>query len=383
MLRRIDAVIAGAGISGLTVARGLAEKGKKVIVVERGSTIGGHCYDYVNDHGILIQPYGPHIFHTNNRGVWDFLSRFTEWNPYHHSVGGYIDGQLIPIPFNLNTLHKLLPQQLGQRIEEKLLKAFPLGTRVPILKLRESDDEDLQFLAEYVYEKIFLNYTLKQWGGKRPEELDSSVSSRVPVVISRDDRYFDDTYQGIPLKGFSVLMQQMADHPNIHLLLNTDVHELIKIEDKKLLLNGHSFDGHYIHTGPIDELFDCCYGNLPYRSLKIEFESFPYEGSYQDKGVVNYPNNYDFTRITEFKHFQRNRVNQHTTIGREYPQPYIKGKNQPFYVIDNAENRRLYGLYKTAAERVSNLVCLGRLGEYRYYDIDEAVEVALQVAQEL
>lgn len=383
MFNAVDAVVAGAGISGLTAARRLAEKGLKVLVVEETRKIGGHCHDFVNDHGILVQPYGPHIFHTDNTEVWDFLSRFTQWFPYNHRVGGFIDGQLIPIPFNLNTLHALLPLSLASQIEEKLLKNFSLGDRVPILKLRESEDEDLQFLARFVYEKIFLNYTLKQWGGKRPEDLDEGVSARVPVVISRDDRYFDDQYQGIPLKGYTRLLENMADHPNIHLLLNSNVNDLISLKDGLTWMNGKPFLGQYIYTGPIDDLFKGCYGELPYRSVEINFESFPYTGSYQSQGVVNYPNNYDFTRITEFKHFQRNPVHSYTTICREYPKEYIKGENPPFYVIDNKDNRALYLRYKDLANQFANIHCLGRLGEYRYYDMDQAVEMALGLTEKI
>ncbi|MBF9014423.1 MULTISPECIES: UDP-galactopyranose mutase [unclassified Oceanispirochaeta] len=383
MFNSIDVIVAGAGISGLTAARKLADEGKKVLVIEAKRKIGGHCHDFINDHGILVQPFGPHIFHTDKQRVWDFLSRFTEWFSYHHTVGGFIDGQLIPIPFNLNTLHALLPASLSNKIEEKLLKQFSLGERVPILRLRESEDEDLQFLARFVYEKIFLNYTLKQWGGKRPEDLDDSVSARVPVVISRDDRYFDDQYQGIPLKGFSPLLENMADHPNIHMLLNTDASKMVTLKEGKTWLNNKLFTGQYIYTGPIDELFHSCHGELPYRSTRIVFESFPFEGSFQKKGVVNYPNNYDFTRVTEFKHFQRNPVNSYTTVCREYPTPYIKGVNNPFYVIDSEENRALYQKYQDDVKGYNNIHTLGRLGEYRYYDMDDAVQAALSLTEGL
>ena len=383
MFRKLDVIVAGAGISGLSAARLLADQGKRVLVVEKRRNIGGHCYDYFNDYGILVQPYGPHIFHTSLNDVWSFLSRFTEWNHYQHKVGGFIDGKTVPIPFNLNTLEKVFPRMTAARTEEKLLNTFSLGSRVPILTLKESGDKDLHQLADFVYENVFLNYTLKQWGGMRPEDLDPSVSARVPVVVSRDDRYFTDTYQGIPLKGVSRMMKSMVDHPNIHVLLNTDVSDLVRVSRSGIEMDGHSFKGKYIHTGPIDGLFEYRLGELPYRSLRLEFESFPCNGTYQSSGVVNYPNNYDFTRITEFKNFQRNPVLGHTTICREYPEDYRRGINHPFYVVNNEDNQKLYRRYRSLSNNIPNLFCLGRLGEYRYYDMDKAVLAAISLVSKL
>lgn len=383
MFHKMDAIIAGAGISGLTAARKLAESGKQVIIVEKSKAIGGHCYDYVNEHGIFVQLYGPHIFHTDKKDIWDFVSRFTEWYPYQHKVGVVIDGKMVPIPFNLNSLHSLFPDKMATRLEEKLLETFPYGNRVPILELNKTNDEDMNYLAEFVYEKIFLNYTIKQWGGKRPEELDSSVTSRVPVVISKDDRYFSDAYQGIPKNGFTKMMKNMVDHPNIHLLLNTDIMDVVELSDQKIIIDDREYKGELIYTGPIDELFDYKYGDLPYRSVKMTFENVKTDGLYQPLAVVNYPNNYNFTRITDLKQFQQEPNNSYSTLLKEYPQEYNRGENRPFYVIDNEYSQKCYSDYKKDVDKITNLTCLGRLGEYRYYDMDDAVEAAMNCVNSL
>jgi UDP-galactopyranose mutase len=381
VINNIDVVIAGAGLSGLTAARALADDGKKVLVIEKNTQVGGHCYDYLNDKGILVQKYGPHIFHTKKKSVWNFMSRFTDWYYYHHEVKGLMDGQMVPIPFNLNSITSLFPRILAEKLESKLLEKYPLGSRVPILELKKSEDEDLQFLAQFVYEKIFLNYTAKQWGGKKPEELDSAVSARVPVLVSKDNGYFQDPYQGIPMKGYTKLMERMADHQNIHLLLNTRAEEVVEIKDGKIFIGGKTFSGKYIFTGPVDQLFGECYGELPYRSVDMKMETFAQEGYNQETGVVNYPNNYDFTRITEFKHFQRDSTMGYTTLCREFPQEYVKGKNAPFYIVNNKDSQELYEKYKALEDGVKNLYCLGRLGEYKYYNMDEAVASGLKLVE--
>ncbi|WP_456431664.1 UDP-galactopyranose mutase [Nitratifractor sp.] len=372
-------LIIGAGLSGMVLAERIAsQRNEKVLLVDRRDHIGGNCYDEKNEANILIHKYGPHLFHTDNKAVVDYLSAFTEWEVYNHKVLAYIDGREVPIPFNFNTLYKVFPPELAQKLEQKLLAAYPYNSKVPILELKQSADEDLQFLADYIYEKIFVNYTAKQWGMK-PEEIDGAVTARVPVFVGRDDRYFNDTYQMLPKQGYTAMFRNMLDHPNIKLMLNTDFKEICELKDGKFYLFGQPFDGQVIYTGQIDELFAYQFGELPYRSVRMEFETLSRRW-YQDAATVNYPNQYAFTRITEFKHIHpidRDR----TTILKEYPEPYVIGKNTPYYPVFTDENQRKYAQYKDLAAQIPNLTLVGRLAEYRYFDMDDAIENALHVYQ--
>jgi UDP-galactopyranose mutase len=269
-------------------------------------------------------------------------------------------------------------ESLARRIEKKLLKKYSYNSKVPILKLKEEDDEDLKFLADYIYQKVFLNYTAKQWGMK-PEDIDPEVTSRVPVYISRDNRYFTDKYQAIPTEGYTKIFERMLDNPNIKLMLNTDFKEVIKIdlENGKIYFFGQEFKGKLIFTGMIDELFEYKFGELPYRSLDLRFETLDKDW-FQEVATVNYPNDYDFTRITEFKHIHPVDVNK-TVILKEYPKQYKAGKDIPYYPVFTKENRELYSKYKELAEKFENLVLVGRLAEYKYYDMDDIVKRALEV----
>lgn len=376
-------VIVGAGYAGSIIAERIAtELNAKVLVIEQRSHIGGNAYDRFDEQGVLVHEYGPHIFHTSSKEVWDYLSRFTEWHHYEHLVLASIDGKEVPLPFNLNAIDLLFPHYVAQRLEEKLVSKMGYNVKVPILKLRQSDDEDLRFLAEYVYEKVFLGYTLKQWG-IRPEELDPTVTGRVPVYISRDNRYFQDPYQGLPKRGYTEMFKRMLKHPNIKLMMNTSYQEVLTIDEetKKVQLFNQPFEGQLIYTGKIDEFFNYQYGDLPYRSLRFEFETYQQE-NYQSVGQKNYPNNYDFTRITEFKHLTGQKSGA-TTIAREYPIAYEKGENIPYYSIISEENLDKYKKYKRLAEHFLNVHFVGRLAEYRYYDMDAVVATALKTYRKL
>ena len=382
MFNNIDVIIIGAGPAGIVCARQAAEKGHRVLVVEQKQHIGGHCYDFLNEDGIYIHKYGPHIFHTDNRSVWNYLSDFTNWYNYSHEVKGMIDGVLVPIPFNLNSMEKLFSPVLFKKLETELIKEYGFDTRVPILELRKKEDKDVQFLAEYIYNKVFLNYNLKQWGA-RPEDLDPEVSGRVPIVISRDDRYFHDRYQGIPSGGYTAMFQKILDHPDIHLILNTHGSEIVTVEDGRLLIDGAVFEGKVIHTGAIDELFDCIHGELPYRSLRRVFRNLD-EPYYQKASVINYPNDYDFIRIAEFKYFQQNHSEiSKSVICKEYPVQHIKGENNPYYVIKNQATAEKYKKYTFEAEKIKNLHMLGRLAHYQYYDMDQVVGEALELCSRI
>lgn len=372
-----DVVIIGAGFAGAVLAERLAsQQNKKVLLVDKRQHVGGNCYDYKDDNGIIIHKYGPHLFHSNLRHVWDYLSQFTEWDIYQHKVLACIDGKPVPIPFNLNTLYEVFPDSMARRMEEKLLDEYEYNSKVPILKLKQSTDKDLQFLADFVYEKIFLHYTMKQWGMK-PEEIDGAVTARVPIFIGRDNRYFNDEYQGVPNKGYTDIFNNMLNHPNIKLMLNTSAKEILELTDGKIKLMGMPFDGKVIYTGLLDDLFDYKFGELPYRSVDMRFESIP-KKDYQDAATVNYPNNYEFTRITEFKKVHYADV-PNTTILKEYPQPYKRGENTPYYPIFTEKNQEMYGKYADEAQKYNQLILVGRLAEYRYYDIDDMVERALQI----
>lgn len=378
-----DCIIVGAGIAGAAAARVLAEEGKKkVLVIERRSHIGGNCYDRPDDHGILIHEYGPHIFHTGDEEVRAFLSRFTEWYDFGHEVVAKVGDQLIPIPFNLNTLHLIFDGKKADRLEKKLIDTYGEGSRVNIMQLRENEDPDIQEIADYVYRNVFLYYTMKQWGQK-PEEISPEVTGRVPVVISRDNRYFKDVYQGVPLHGYTPMFERMLDHENIEVMTDTDCAELLDFSGEEIRFRGKPFAGAVVYTGAVDELFDCRFGRLPYRSLDFRFEHLDQE-SFQDHSVVNYTVSEDFTRITEFKFLTGQRDACGTTIVREYPFAYTGAEGEiPYYAILAEENERLYEKYRALTDRFSHLHLLGRLAEYKYYNIDAMCRKAMDLARRL
>jgi UDP-galactopyranose mutase len=362
-MAKIQNLVVGCGVSGATLARFLADAGEPVTVIEAKGHIAGNSFDYF-DQGICVHKYGAHVFHTQNKGVWDFLSRFCRWNPYQHKVCGLIDGQFVPIPFNLNSLRALFPRKKAERLEEKLLENFGLNRKVPILDLREKDDRDLRELAQYIYEKIFLEYTAKQWG-ETPDKLDPLVTGRVPVHVSRDDRYFQDKYQGIPIGGYTAMIKNMLDHAKIRVRLKTPYSPSMKAE-------------RLFWTGAIDEFFGFKYGELPYRSERFDFITLPYR-KFQEVAVVNYPNNYDFTRIGEYKHFLNDQSDK-TIVSYEYPEPFARGKNERYYPISNGRTAELYNRYLALAREEKDAFFFGRLGDYKYYDMDAAVARSLELA---
>lgn len=378
-----DCIIVGAGIAGATVARKLAEESnKKVLVLERRNHIGGNCYDKPDDHGILIHEYGPHIFHTGDEGVREFLSRFTKWYDFGHEVVAKVGDKLIPVPFNLNTLHMVYDKEKAERLEKKLIEEYGLDSRVPIMKLRESMDADVREIADYVYKNVFLYYTMKQWG-QTPEEISPEVTGRVPVVISYDNRYFKDKYQSVPVDGFTPMFAAMLDHPNIEVRTGVDCSDVLDFEDGKIYFEKAEFTGDLVYTGALDELFDCKFGRLPYRSLNFQFEHLD-QDSFQDHSVVNYTVSEDFTRITEFKFLTGQKDTDGTTIVREYPFAYTGAEGEiPYYAILNAENEALYEKYRLLTEDFDKFHLLGRLAEYKYYNIDAMCRKAMELAEEI
>lgn len=384
MSNQYDSIVVGSGCAGAVIARELASRNRKVLVIEERNHIAGNCYDEYDENGILIHKYGPHIFHTNSERVYSYLSEYTEWYDYRHEVVGNVYGKIIPIPFNLNTLELVYGAEKAKVLKDKLVSIYGMESRVPILELMNKEDEDIKDIAKYVYENIFLKYTMKQWG-QTPEEIDPSVTSRVPVLISYDNRYFQDKYQGMPKEGYTKLFENLLNHENITVQLNTKAKSVIELNEVEntIYYNGKPFEGEVIYTGQADELFNCRFGRLPYRSLRFEFENYK-KDTYQTHGVVNYTVSEDYTRITEFKYLTNQKRKESTTIMKEYPLNYTAEEGQiPYYAIMNEDNLALYNNYLGIAKKFKNFHFVGRLAEYKYYNIDAIVLRALELADAL
>lgn len=388
MERTFDALVVGAGYAGAVCARRLAEQGgKRVLVLERRSHIGGNAYDCLDDHGVLIHQYGPHIFHTNDRLVYDWLSRFTQWRDYQHRVIANIPdnagGRMTyPVPFNLTSLETAFGPVEGKRLGDKLVAEYGAEKKVTILALRQNEDPEISALADYVYEHVFVHYTMKQWG-QTPEEIDPNTTARVPVFLSRDDRYFQDAYQGMPEEGYTPMFERILDHPNITVELGCDALKRLDVSGEEIKVDGQAFHGPVVYTGQADELFGFRFGPLPYRTLDFRFETLQ-QDDFQGYGTVNYTVDQDYTRITEFKHLTGQEVPGKTTIVKEYSRAYTGAPGEiPYYAIINPDNNAKYSQYKALADKFPNLHLLGRLAEYKYYNMDAIAGRALDLAGQL
>jgi UDP-galactopyranose mutase len=354
-----DYLIVGAGFAGSVLAERLASQlNKTVLLIDKRNHIGGNAYDHYDQDGLLVHKYGPHIFHTNSLQVLEYLSQFTEWRPYQHRVLASVDGQLVPIPINLDTINKLY----GLSLTSFQLEEFFASVAEQKEHIRTSEDVVVSKVGRELYEKFFRNYTRKQWG-LDPSELDASVTARVPTRTNRDDRYFTDKYQVMPRYGYTRLFEKMLSHPNIKILLKADYRE---VED----LIPHR---HLIYTGPIDEFFDYCYGRLPYRSLQFEFQTVN-TTFVQPVAVINYPNDYPYTRVTEFKYLT-GQEHSKTVLVHEYP----RAEGDPYYPVPRPENAELYKKYKALADATTSVHFVGRLATYKYYNMDQVVAQALTV----
>jgi len=374
------ALVAGAGISGLTVARLLAERGFYVTVLEKRPHIGGNAYDYYDGNGILIHKYGPHLFHTKSARVAEFVRRFSGFFPYEHRVLGEICGKLVPIPFNYKSIDMLYGEREARHLKDILSRDFPGGKNVPVMELRKSGDRDVRELAEFVYRNVFYGYTKKQWG-RPPEELDASVMGRVPVRMSYDDRYFEDEYQMMPVDGYTRWLECLAGHEKISVRFQCDALRHLKLEENRVLFDGEEFDGPVIYTGCIEELLGCRFGRLAYRSLDFEIE-YKNVTQFQPVVQVNYPNAYRYTRTSEFKLLQPHKTEGRTAVLYEYPVPCGEGCI-PYYPVESPQSRQQYERYREYLSGIKNLHLLGRLAEYRYCNMDAAVEAAMELAETL
>lgn len=352
-----DYLIVGAGFAGSVLAERLANgSGKKVLICDKRPHIGGNAYDCYDDSGVLIHKYGPHIFHTNSKEVFDYLGRFTEWREYQHRVLASVDGMLVPMPINLDTINKLY----GLNLTSFEVEEFFNKQAEPRPQIKTSEDVVVSKIGRELYQKFFKNYTKKQWD-LDPSELDASVTARVPTRTNRDDRYFTDVYQAMPKHGFTRMFEKMLDNPQIKIMLNCDYREIVsEIAFKEM-----------IYTGPIDEFFDYAYGKLPYRSLEFKHETHDTE-TFQPAPVVNYPNEQAYTRVTEFKYLT-GQEHRKTSIVYEYP----RAEGDPYYPVPRSENAEIYAKYKALADAETGVHFVGRLATYKYYNMDQIVAQSL------
>lgn len=358
-----DILVVGAGFAGSVMARQLADAGRLVTIIDKRPHIAGNAYDEFDAHGILVHRYGPHIFHTNAERIFEYLSRFTEWRPYEHRVLGVVDGRAYPFPINRDTLNRLY----GVDLDEAGAEAYFDRVREPRDPVATSEDVVLNSVGRDLYEKFFLNYTRKQWG-LDPSQLKAGVAARIPVRTNTDDRYFTDRFQAMPRDGYTAMFRNLLDHPNIEVELGVDFEEI---------RNQRPYD-HLVYTGPIDAYFGFRFGPLPYRSLRFEHEHLPETSRYQPVGTVNYPNDHAYTRITEFKHLT-GQAHGGTSIVREYPQ----AEGDPYYPVPRAESEALFKRYEALAAGQSGVTFVGRLAQYRYYNMDQVVGAALKAAENL
>jgi UDP-galactopyranose mutase len=358
-----DYLIVGAGHAGSVVAERLARVAdRKILIVDKRNHVAGNAYDLYDEQGVLIHKYGPHIFHTNSQRVFDYLSQFTAWRPYEHRVLASVEGKLLPIPINITTVNELY----GLSLDESTIDAWYAGRAEPVERCATSEDVVVSKVGRDLYEKFFRNYTRKQWG-LDPSQLDASVTARVPTRNNRDDRYFTDAFQFMPLHGYTRMFEKMLSHPNIKVMLNTDYREIRHLVPHREV----------IYTGPVDEYFDFCFGKLPYRSLEFRFETV--EGALvQPAAVINHPNEHAYTRVTEFKWLTGQ---EHSKSGLVYEYPRSQG--DPYYPVPRPENGELYKRYKALADRTAGVHFVGRLATYKYYNMDQVVAQSLALFDKL
>lgn len=365
---KIDILIIGAGISGAVLAERYAAIGKKVLILEKRPHIAGNCYDYIDENGILVSKYGAHLFHTNEEDVWNYVNKFGDWYDWEHKVLAKVDGKLVPIPVNITTVNKLFNLSISN---EEEMKAWLEKNRIDIEEPKNGREAVLSKVGPELYEKMFRHYTKKQWD-KYPEELDASVLNRIPVRTNYDDRYFSDKYQALPKGGYTKLFERILAHPNIHVELNTDYFD---VKDE---VTGYS---KLFYTGPIDRFFEFKHSledKLEYRSINFVSETVN-KDLFQENSVVNYPGTeVEYTRIIEYKHFGNQQAGK-TTIVKEF----TVDDGEPYYPVPNKKNREIYERYKNEAEQLKDIYFVGRLANYKYFNMDQAFKNALDLFKSL
>jgi len=364
-MNKTGILVVGAGFAGAVAARVLAEAGYSVTIIDKRPHIGGNAYDTFDENGVLIHPYGPHIFHTNSDKVFQWLSRFTEWRLYEHRVLAQVKGTLLPIPINRTTINKLYDLDL----DEAGVAAYLESVRVPRHPVKTSEDVVLNSVGYELCDLFFRGYTRKQWGLDL-SELSAGVAARIPTRTNDDDRYFTDTYQYMPKHGYTRMFENMLDHPRMQVITSVDF-----IDYRAQ----HERPTHTVYTGPIDSFFNYQFGRLPYRSLRFSHEQLSGVEWYQSVGTVNYPNENDYTRITEFKHITGQQTGKKTSIVKEYPQEI----GDPYYPVPRPENETLYQKYRDLADAMTDITFVGRLAQYRYYNMDQVVATSLHVANQI
>lgn len=377
-------IVVGCGLAGSVIARYLAEKDYLVDLYDRRNHIGGNMYDYKDKQGILVHKYGPHTFHTVKKELYDYMCKYEEWDEYKLTCGAVINNKFTPTPFNYQTIDDFFSEDMARRIKDSIEKYYPNQDTATVLELLHHEDDNIREYAEFLFEKDYSLYTAKQWGIS-PKEIDPSVLKRVPIRFNYDVGYFDDEYQVMPRTSYVRFFENLLNHKNINIHLNIDVlnHISLNEDDKTISWDGSEFDGVIIYTGALDELFGLRYGKLPYRSLRFEWKSEE-KKSFQDAPVVAYPEAKGYTRITEYTKLPVQDVGNRTTYAVEYSVPYKVGSDEePYYPIPNDENQLLYDKYRELAVQYKNMYLCGRLASYRYLNMDQVLETALEVCEKI
>lgn len=377
---KMNTLIVGCGLTGAVIARHLAERGENVTIWDRRGHIGGNMYDYIDDNGICVHKYGPHVFHTYKEELKDYMLQYGEWKPFFITCRVEMLGKVTPSPFNYQTIDDYYSPTEATELKAALKRTYPGREKATILELLSSDEPSIKGYADFLFANDYSLYTAKQWGIS-PKEIDPSVLKRVPVLLSYKDGYFDDTWQMVPTYGYTAWFSNLLDHPNITVVLNVEALEHLRISEEQILIDGEPFGGKVVYTGAVDELLGCKYGALPYRSLRFDWHTM--EGEHcLAAPLVAYPEAEGYTRITEYSHFPQKQRNNRTSLAYEYPLPYQKEVcTEPYYPVLTPESTKLHERYLQELKCVSNLIYCGRLADFKYYNMDQTLESALEVSK--